>query len=113
MYLHHNSNVIVHILADIPQKGCCHDTHAPKRNARVVHILVCSGVGQPPCSHDDLVRGFIVANSRKGLEFVKEGDGGVLDGGLDEFGGCDVEFGDHGAANVVDGGSGEFVDKHL
>lgn len=60
-------NVIIHVLLYIPQEARAYEGHAAKRNADIIHPLVCVRKGDLRGRDDDVVR--------KGRVLERVGDG--------------------------------------
>jgi len=110
--MHNHSNVVIHILVNIPQENTRDDTDGTKRNARQIHILIALSISNLARQYDHFVRGLIARDARDGLESWEQTGGGVSNGFNDIGGICDADF-HHGAADVFGGIGDEFVDENV
>lgn len=106
-----HSNMIIHILLDIPQEARRDDADPAERNADVVHVFVALGVGEFTC-FDDSVVSDVALEAGDETEGFRQGRAGEADSFGDEGGFGNVQL-VHRAADVFDGVGNEFVDEHL
>jgi len=111
--VHHNRNVIVHILIDIPYKARRHDTEDPECNANIIHPLVALCKADTTRSEDDFICCVIASDSRDMLQFFDQGDASQFNGVFDKslIGDAELEF--HGTADVVGSIGLEFVGEDI
>ena len=107
-----HSDMIIHVLIDIPQKARCNDTHSSCRNTRQVHILIALRVCNLSGSHDDLICRVVASDPRNRLELLDEGGASEDDSFFDEAG-VSYANGNHSSADVFDCVGDEFADKDV
>jgi hypothetical protein len=105
--------MVVHVLANVPQEARGDDADRAEPDAHVVDVLVRLGVSDLAGRNHQLVCTRNAADSGDHVELLEEGRAGQLDGFFDEQGAGDVQFGHHGAADVVDGGHFELGDEDV
>ena len=111
--MHHDRNVVIHKLADIPQKARRNNTHGAKGDAGVVHVFVAfrkRNLARP--DYQGVCR-LVARDSRNEVEGREQGCSREGDGLLDVGDVGDAELELHGAANVVGCGGDEFVDEDV
>jgi len=111
--MHNNRDMIIHISRNIPQKASRNNTHSPKRNTRIINILVTIRKRHLTCQHDHLIRRIVRADTRNGAQSGKERRARVFDG-VGYVGEVrDAQFVDHGSADEGLGVRDELVDEDV
>ena len=105
--------MVIHVLVNVPQKACCKDTHATKRNAGKVHIFVALRICHLTSRNHHLVGGVVASNAGDLLQAIQQTGSGKVNG-VENIGLVrDAEFKLHGAADVLDSIWHEFLDKDV
>lgn len=78
--MHDNRNMIIHIGTDIPQKARRKNTHSPKRNARIINILITIRERDLASEYHHLVGGLVRPDAGDGAEGWEERGACVFDG---------------------------------
>lgn len=102
--MHHNSDVIIHVLGDIAQEQTADDADDTKSNADEVDVLVRLSECELAPFDDHLLRTWNALDAWEFSNLVQESSTGELDGLCDDLCVEDVEFGDHVVADVFLGG---------
>lgn len=70
---HDNSNMIIHVLINVPQEAASDDADPAKSQTREVDPSVALGVGNLARPDDDGVGGFVAGDTGDLFEFFEEG----------------------------------------
>lgn len=105
--------MIIHILIDIPQKARRDNRHRPKRNTRIIHILIGLCIRQLPGPHHHLVRRLIPRDAGYLPQTLDQACPRQRDRLLDIRLILDPEFHQHRATDVFGGGGDEFPDEDV
>jgi hypothetical protein len=111
--VHDHRDVVVHIGADIPQKARREDADRPKRDARIVDVLVRVGKGLLSRKHHHVIRRRVARNTRDRVEQREETARRILDGGANIAPVGDVQLEHHELADHLRGGRDELVDENI
>lgn len=111
--MHHDCNVIIHVLVDIAQEAGSNDAHLAKRYACEIDILVALGVRHPASLDDHLIRRVVAGDAEDLLDPLQQRRAREFDGLGDVGHVGDVEFFRHDDANVVFGVGEELGDEDV
>ncbi|KIW47453.1 uncharacterized protein PV06_00148 [Exophiala oligosperma] len=111
--MHHNSDMVIHVLVDIAQKDTGYDGDTTECDTGQIHILVTLGVGDLASKHNHFVRGLVAGDTGNFLDAFEQTGARELDdlGDVGLVG--DAQLQRHGAADVLDGVGDELVDKDV
>lgn len=111
--MHHDRNMIVHILTDIPQTASGDNADGAKRYANQIHPAITFREGLLPCLDDDGERGLVAGEAGDEGELVEQRSAGEEDGLADVGGVGDVEAERHGAADVRGDAWDKFINEDV
>lgn len=111
--MHHDRDMIIHKLIDIPQKARCYNTHCPKGDTSQVYVFVTFGIGNLPRGDNDRISGLVIPDPGDLLQFLEERCTGESDSFTDEGDVGDAEFEHHGAANIFFSVRDELIEKDV
>lgn len=110
--MHHDGNMIIHILIDIAQETTRDDADASKRDTDKIHPLVAFR----KCNLTRLDHSLVcelTLESRDQAEFIEQGSAGEFDRMDNQGYGGYIQSGHHRASNIVFRIGDEFVDKNV
>jgi hypothetical protein len=111
--MHHNSNMLIHILLNTPQPARGQNRHPAKSNTHIINPLVTLRIRNLPSLDNGFVSGLVACDSGDLSQPFQQGGPRQLDGVGDVGHVGDVQVLEHDAADVVFGVGEEFVEENV
>jgi hypothetical protein len=106
-------NMIIHILANIPQEASRKNTNRSKCNAGIIHIPITRSISFLTNQDNQIISRLVPRNARNRLQQRQQAGTSILDRGYDVSHVCNTELIDHGAADHLCGVGNELVDEDV